>query len=136
VLARRLKVARPWLRRLDSSVDVMFYLFLLAAAWRLEPVTLRAGLPAIALLVVSELACMALSLLRFGTLPATHSYAAKLSGLVLFSMFLGVLCFGWGSDAIWLTGLAGLTTNAEILAILLLSRAPPVDVPSVLHLPR
>jgi len=32
VLARRLGVAREWLRRLDSTVDVIFYIFLLLTA--------------------------------------------------------------------------------------------------------
>lgn len=134
VLARRLGVAREWLRRLDSSVDVIFYIFLLLTAWRIAPEPLAAGVWAIVLMLGSEAACILVSVLKFRRLPATHAYTAKLYGVVLFINFLGVLCFSWGVAALWVTCAFALLANAEIMAILLLSRTPPVDIPTVISL--
>ncbi len=72
VLARRLGVARLWLRRLDSAADVAFYLFVLGAAAVLERETLRAAGPALAVLLASEALCLGTSLRKFGRPPATH----------------------------------------------------------------
>ncbi len=132
-LARRLGVAREWLRRLDSTVDVIFYIFLLLAAWRIAPEPLAAGVWAIVLMLVSEAACILVSVLKFRRLPATHAYTAKLYGVVLFISFLGVLCFSWGVAALWVTCAFALLANAEIMAILLLSHTPPVDIPTVIR---
>ena len=131
-VARRLGVARPWLRRLDSMVDIVFNVCVAAAAFVLEPATMRAGVSAIALLIGSELVCIAVSLIRFRSLPGTHCYSAKLYGLVLFVISLGVLCFGWGPWSLWVLFAFGLAANAECLAVLLRADEAPVDVPGVL----
>lgn len=136
VLARRLGVASDWLRRLDSSVDLVFYLCLAATAYVLETATFCAAMPAVVLLVGAEMVVMAASLLKFRVLAGTHTYSAKFYGLVLFVAFFGVLCYGWGTWAFWLTCVFGLATNAETLAIILLSTEPPVDVASVVPLLR
>ena len=134
VLARLLGVARPWFRRLDSLVDVAFYLSILASTMLLEEQTLRDGALAIGLLLASEAACNALSLAKFGRFPATHCYSAKIYGLILFLTFLGVLCFGWGAWALWILCAFGLIANLEVCVILLLSSVPPVDVKSAFRL--
>ena len=136
VLARRLGVARHWLRRLDSAADVAFYLFVLGAAAVLERETLRAAGPALALLLASEALCLGASLRKFGRPPATHCTSAKLYGLALFLAFSGVLCLGWGPWALWAACACGLPANAEVLVIVHLSTRPPVDVPSVAWLRR
>lgn len=135
-LARRLGVAREWLRRLDSTVDVIYHLFLLGTAWVLAPDTLHTGLWAIILMLLGEVICIAVSMARFRRLPATHAYSAKLYGIVLFIVIMGVMCFAWGSMALWICCAFSLIANAEILAILLLSSEPPVDVSSVLKILR
>ena len=135
-LARRLGVARPWLRRLDSTVDIVFYLAIAAVAYRLEGATVVAAAAAVALLVGSELVCIAASLIKFRSLPGTHSYSAKVYGVALFVCCLGVLCYGWGPWALWLLCAFGLVANGESLAIILLSREAPIDVPTVIVLLR
>jgi phosphatidylglycerophosphate synthase len=136
VLARRLGVARPWLRRLDSSVDLVFYLFVLSATYVVEGDNLRAAALPMGILVATEVCCVGASLLKFGMLPATHTYSAKLYGLVIFLAFLGVLCFGLGPWVFWLACGFALLANGEVLSIILLSKEPPVDVPTVVRLLR
>ncbi len=134
ILARRFGVSTPALRRYDSGTDVVYYIFVFASAWLLcrDKITNHWG--AIGILVFSEIASILTSFLRFHRFPATHSYLAKLYGLALLACFLGLLAFdapGWTIDALAVTGLLA---NLEIVAILLISSSPPVDVKSVLTL--
>jgi CDP-diacylglycerol--glycerol-3-phosphate 3-phosphatidyltransferase len=131
MLARRLGVDHSWFRRLDSLVDVAFYLCILGATVLLEEQTLRDAAVPIVLLLASEVVCIALSLAKFGRLPATHCYSAKLYGLILFVTFLGVLSLEWSPWAFWTLCAFGLLANFEVCTILLCAKEPPVDVKSV-----
>jgi CDP-diacylglycerol--glycerol-3-phosphate 3-phosphatidyltransferase len=135
VLARRYGVATPALRRYDSVTDVIYYLFILAAAFLLCKTVVTQHWLLIALILLSEAACILVSCARFGKYPATHSYLAKFYGLCLLAALVALLVFnasGWVLIA--LTAVA-LVTNLEIIAIHFLMRAPPVDVRSIFALP-
>src|ERR1700744_6299800 len=54
ILARRLSVATPALRRYDSISDLIFYLFILAVAWKLNQPTIRENWFWLAIILVSE----------------------------------------------------------------------------------
>src|SRR5271169_534974 len=54
ILARRFGVATPALRRYDSIADVIYYLFILAVAWRLCQPVVTANLWLIGLMLMSE----------------------------------------------------------------------------------
>ena len=131
VLARRFGVATPALRRFDSITDVVFYGFVLAAAWRLCQPQIQARLTAVMFLVVSELTGIVLSLVKFRTFPATHSLLAKCYGLCLLAACVALLAFnapGWVLVAL---ACVGTVANIEIITILWFSPTPPVDVASV-----
>jgi CDP-diacylglycerol--glycerol-3-phosphate 3-phosphatidyltransferase len=131
ILARRFGVSTPWLRRYDSITDVVYYLFILAVALILcRPVILANMLP-LSLLLASEVIVVLVSYARFGKYPATHSYLAKFYGLCLLAAVVALLVFNASSWVIIaLTGVA-LFTNAEIIAIQLLAKTQPVDVPGI-----
>jgi len=131
ILARRLGVATPALRRYDSTTDVIYYLFLLATAWVARREVLVAAAWAIAILLFSETLLVAVSFARFRTYPATHSYLAKAYGLCLLGGCVALLVFNAGDWVILSVVVVGLAANAEILAIHLLLDAPPVDIRSV-----
>ncbi len=134
VLARRWGVATPALRRYDSMTDLVYYLFILAATWLLCRPAIVAHWLAVSALVASELATVAISLARFGAFPATHSWLAKVFGLFLFFCVFALLVFdATGRIIVWLAAI-GLVANAEIIAILCVSKVPPVDVPSMLRM--
>ena len=136
ILARRYGVATPALRRYDSVTDVIYYLFILAAAFLLcKPVVTQNWL-LIALIMLSEAGTILVSYVRFGKYPATHSYLAKFYGLCLLAVLIVLLVFNAGSWVIMaLTGVA-LVTNLEIIAIHCLMKTPPVDVKSIFALPK
>ena len=131
VLARRFGVSTHWLRRYDSITDVIYYLFILAVAWLIcRPVILRNILP-LALLVGSEVIVVVVSYARFGKYPATHSYLAKFYGLCLLAAVIALLVFNASSWVISTLTAVALVTNAEIVAIHLMAKSQPVDVPGI-----
>ena len=136
ILARRLGVATPALRRFDSLTDVIYYLFILGAAWLLcRPVILQ-NIPALGLILLSEADVILISYAKFGKYPATHSWLAKFYGLCLLGGLIALLVFNAGSWAIIALTIVALVTNAEIVALHLLMDKPPVDVKSILAIPK
>lgn len=136
VLARRLRVVRPWLRRFDSATDIIYYSCVLAATWLVAAPILRASWLYLALIIGSEALCLIVSWVRFRVMPATHCYSAKIYGLALFCVFVAVLAFDAGAPAFAILSIFALVANAEVVAVLLLAREIPVDVPTVFLLNR
>jgi CDP-diacylglycerol---glycerol-3-phosphate 3-phosphatidyltransferase len=136
VLARRFGVSTPALRRFDSATDVVYYLFILAAAFQLcKPAIVQNGL-FIALILLSEAGCILVSYLRFGKYPATHSYMAKFYGLCLLAALIALLVFNASAWVLIALTVVALVTNLEIIIIHFLMRTPPVDVRSIFALPK
>ena len=129
VLARKFGVATPALRRYDSITDIIYYLFILAVAWLLCKPVIAANLWLIALMLASEAGAISICLIRFGKFPATHSFLAKFYGLCLLAGLIALLVFNTGSWAI-----VALVTNSEIIAMHLIAKSPPVDVPCIFAL--
>jgi CDP-diacylglycerol---glycerol-3-phosphate 3-phosphatidyltransferase len=136
ILARKFGVATPALRRYDSITDVIYYLFILAVAWILYKPVISENWLAIALILLSEATTMLVSFIRFGKYPATHSYMAKFYGLCLLAALVALLVFNASSWIIIALTVVALVTNAEIVAIHLLMKTPPVDVRSIFALPK
>jgi CDP-diacylglycerol--glycerol-3-phosphate 3-phosphatidyltransferase len=136
ILARRLGVATPALRRFDSITDVIYYLFILGAAWILCRNAIVKYWIWLALILASEAAVIFACCAKFGRYPATHSWLAKFYGLCLLAGLIALLVFNAGGWAIIALAAVALTTNAEIIAIHLLMKQPPVDVKSIFCIPR
>lgn len=136
ILARRLGVATPALRRYDSIADVIYYLFVLGAAWILCRSVLAQNWPWLVLILISEATAILVCFAKFGKYPATHSYLAKFYGLCLLAGLIALLTFNAGSWALITLAVVALTANAEIIGIHLLMDQPPVDVKSIFALPK
>ncbi len=136
ILARRFGVATPALRRYDSMTDVIYYLFILAAAFLLCKTVVAQNWPLIVLILLSEAGSILVCYVRFGKYPATHSYMAKFYGLCLLAALIALLVFNAGSWIIIALTIVALTANLEIIAIHLVMSKPPVDVRSIFALPK
>jgi CDP-diacylglycerol--glycerol-3-phosphate 3-phosphatidyltransferase len=134
ILARKFGVATPALRRYDSITDIIYYLFILAVAWHLCKPVIAANLWLIALMLASEAGAISICLIRFGKFPATHSFLAKFYGLCLLAGLIALLVFNTGSWAIIALAIVALVTNSEIIAMHLIAKSPPVDVPCIFAL--
>jgi phosphatidylglycerophosphate synthase len=95
IIARRLGVASPGLRRLDSCADTLFYVAATFAAWHLYPQVITEHSGALALLIALELSRYAVDLARFGREASYHMRSSKAWGVVLFVVFLAVLACGY-----------------------------------------
>jgi CDP-diacylglycerol--glycerol-3-phosphate 3-phosphatidyltransferase len=135
ILARRLGVATPALRRYDSVADLIFYLFILLVAWKLNHLLLLQNWPWLAAILASEAAVILFCFAKFGKYPSAHSYLAKCFGLSLLAALIALLVFNAGSWAIISLATVAVLANAEILAIHALMTEAPVDVKSVFKLP-
>jgi phosphatidylglycerophosphate synthase len=134
VLARRFGVATPALRRYDSITDIIYYLFILAAAWKLCRPVIVGNLWLIGLMLLSEAGAILVCLIRFRKFPATHSFLAKFYGLCLLAGLIALLVFNAGNWAIVLLTIVALVTNTEIFAMHLIAHSAPVDVPCIFAL--
>jgi len=133
IVARRLGIATPGLRRLDSLADSLFYVAALFAAWHLHPDAIRAQAPALALLAVLELTRYVVDLRKFGKEASYHMWSSKLWGVALLAGFLALLVFdeprGFVPAAIWV----GVAADLEGLAISCVLSRWRTDVPTLWH---
>lgn len=132
MVARRAGAVTPFLRRLDSSVDTVFYLGVAYAAWHRHPDALRALAVPILVVLGAEALNYVLAYAKFRREASYHARSARLWGLLLFLALL--LLLATGSAALLPVALAaGLLAEAETLAITIVLRSWRHDVPSVLN---
>jgi phosphatidylglycerophosphate synthase len=132
VVARAHGASTADLRRLDSTVDTIFYLAVAFCAWRLYPAALRPYLPFVAALIGTELLNYAAAIARLGREASYHARSARLFGLLLFGAL--VTLFAAGSPVLLPVAIvAGLVSHAESLAITFVLPEWRHDVPSVVH---
>ncbi|MGE5816512.1 MAG: CDP-alcohol phosphatidyltransferase family protein, partial [Deltaproteobacteria bacterium] len=91
ILARRLNVATPNLRRLDSIADTIFYLSAIFAAWHLHPSAITERFVALLVLCVLELSRYVFDFAKFGREASYHMWSSKLWGVALFVGFFALL---------------------------------------------
>ncbi len=132
IVARAAGVSTVVLRRLDSRVDLFFWLGALAAAAILDGPALRTVAPGVAAVLALEAACQAASFARFRRAPCTHAFLSKLWGLFLGAGFASL--FATGRLGALRVALAwGVLSQLDVLAIVLLLPSWQSDVPSAWH---
>ena len=132
VVARRFGVATPGLRRLDSSVDTVFYLAIAYAVYRLHPEPLRALAWPIAIVLAGEALNYVAAYLVFHREASYHAWSAKVWGALLFSSLFLLLASG-NPILLPIALAAGIVAQVETLAITLALSAWQPDVRSIWH---
>ena len=133
VLARKLGLATAFLRRLDSAADIVFYLAVGVALWRLRPEAVRAHGGLLIAVIGLELLRLVCDRFKYGRKSSYHLWSAKAWGLALFMGSLMLLSFRGGSVWFALMLWPGVVENLEGLAVTLLLPDWTHDVPTVLH---
>jgi len=133
ILARRLKVATPGMRRMDSIADSIFYVAALLAAWHLHSTGLREYLPALVVLGAVEAVRYAFDLWKFRREAAYHLWSSKLWGICLFVGFFSLLVLGREGLFVGVPIYVGILVDLEGLAVSFVLRGWKSDVPSVVH---
>lgn len=133
VLARRLNIATPNIRRLDSIADNIFYLCALWAVWVLQPnIILDNALPLV-FLAMLECTRYAFDLWKFGREASYHMWSSKLWGITLFITFITVFVSENPGFLPMLAIASGVIADVEGLLISLTLRSWRHDVPSIVH---
>jgi CDP-diacylglycerol--glycerol-3-phosphate 3-phosphatidyltransferase len=133
MIARRLGVATPNLRRLDSAADTCFYLGAVFAVWHLHPAVITGRLAPLGVLALLEVARYAFDLAKFGREASYHMWSSKLWGIALFAGFMSILVAGSDGIAVSLAIYVGILADVEGLAISVVLREWKSDVPTVAH---
>ena len=133
ILARRLNVATPGLRRLDSIADSVFYVATLLAAWHLHSTDLREYLPALLVLGAVEMARYIFDLWKFRREAAYHLWSSKLWGICLFVGFFSLLVLERGRLSVAIPIYLGILVDLEGLAVSFVLREWKSDVPTIVH---
>jgi len=133
VIARRLGVATPGLRRLDSLADTIFYVAAVFAIGCLHPDFLRAHAVALSVLVALELARYAFDLRKFGREASYHMWSSKLWGIFLFLGCLALLALDNDGPISTMAIYVGIVADLEGLAISAVLPQWRTDVPTFFH---
>lgn len=133
IIARYLNISTRKLRRMDSTVDQVFFVSVGVAAYIQCPVFFETNAYKIGILAGSEVLIYLVSFLKFRKEVATHSIGAKIWTLFLFGTLIQVILECQSVILFNLCFWIGLLTRAEIIAILLLLKTWTNDVPSVFH---
>ncbi|MBC7616088.1 MAG: CDP-alcohol phosphatidyltransferase family protein [Pedobacter sp.] len=133
IIARKLNISSQKLRRLDSTIDQIFFISIAIAAYFQCPEFFSANSAKLIILLSFEAITYVICFMKFKKEIATHSIGAKVWTLFLFatlvqlifqcqSVLLFNLCF-------WI----GLLTRLEIAAIIFTLKTWTNDVPTFYH---
>lgn len=133
IIARRLGVATPALRRLDSAADTFFYAACVFAAWRLYPSAITDRVLSLSILVALEVLRYTLDFAKFHREASYHMWSSKLWGIGLFAGFFSLLVFGSEGVAVSAAIYLGIVADLEGVAISVILPRWQSDVPSFVH---
>jgi phosphatidylglycerophosphate synthase len=133
VMARRLGIASPGLRRLDSIADTLFYLGGTFAVWHLHPAAITGRWMPLSALLAIELFRYAFDFCKFRRETAYHMWSSKLWGITLFGAFTSLLVLGKDGYIVGAAIYIGLAADLEGLAISVALDRWRSDVPSIFH---
>lgn len=133
IIARKYQVATENLRRMDSFIDIIFWLSLAISTGIVRPGIIEANLKFIVGLVILEGISALISFLRFRKEASTHAYSSKFWGITLFLALISILGFNYGGFFLYLTIFVGYISYVDILLILVLLPHWMHDVPSFIH---
>jgi len=133
IVARQLGISTQRLRRLDSTVDQVFWLLVVLATYLACPRFFSENGWQLGTLLGLEALTYVVSFLRFKKEVATHSFAAKAWVLVSFAALVQVSLSCQAGWVFQLCFVVGVLSRLEIIGILLTLKTWANDVPTLYH---
>lgn len=133
IIARKVGVSSEKLRRLDSQVDLVFWLSLGFAAYFINTELIKSQWKNIALILIMEALCYIISLIKFKKETCTHAFLSKMWGLSLLIAFTYLIGFQQAGWAFYLTIILGFVSHLDVILIILILPKWQYDVPSFYH---
>lgn len=133
IIARQLNISTQKLRRLDSTIDQVFFISVAVATYIQRPEFFTTNILKLSILIGVEALTYLISFLKFRKEIATHSIGAKVWTLLLFATLIQIIVQGQSTILFNLCFWIGLLTRLEIIAIILTLKKWTNDVPSFYH---
>lgn len=133
IIARRLQVSTQQLRRLDSTVDQVFWFSVLGAACIICSRFFIQHYVQLLVIIGAEALTYVVCFVRFKKEVATHAIASKVWTLTLLATIIQITLTCQSEWLFQCCFYLGLATRLEILLILYIIKTWHNDVPSVYH---
>ncbi len=133
IIARKVGVSSEKLRRLDSQVDLVFWLSVGCAAYFINPGIIKSHQGSIILIFIMEALCYLISIIKFKNETCTHAFLSKMWGLSLLVAFIYLIGFQQAGWAFYLAVILGIISHIDVILIILILPKWHYDVPSFYH---
>ena len=133
IIARQLNISTQKLRRLDSSIDQIFFISVAVATYIQCPDFFKANSLKLVLLIALEGLTYLISFLKFKKEIATHSIGAKVWTLILFATLIQIILQCQSIILFNICFWIGILTRLEIIAIIFTLKKWTNDVPTFYH---
>ena len=133
IIARHLKISTQNLRRLDSTIDQIFFIMVAIAAFIQCQQFFYINKVKLLILLGFEALTYLICFLKFRKEVATHSISSKIWTLILFATLIQIMRTCNATILFQICFYVGLITRLEILGIIFLLRSWTNDVPSLYH---
>ncbi|WP_337968332.1 CDP-alcohol phosphatidyltransferase family protein [uncultured Flavobacterium sp.] len=133
IIARKVGVSSEKLRRMDSQVDLVFWICVGWCAWLLNPEIIIDYKYAIISIFVMEGLTYLFSILKFGKETCTHALLSKLWGITLLVAFVSMIGFGHAGIPFFLAVFFGIVGHIDVYLIIYFLPKWTHDVPSSYH---
>jgi CDP-diacylglycerol--glycerol-3-phosphate 3-phosphatidyltransferase len=131
IIARKLGVSSQRLRRLDSSIDQVFFICVAIATYIQCPDFFKTNMLKLIILFSTEGLAYLICYLKFKKEIATHSIGAKIWTLLMVATLLQIMLQCESGILFQLFFWVGMVTRIEIIAILFILKQWAHDIPSV-----
>jgi len=133
IIARQQNISNEKLRRLDSQTDMIFWLSIGISTWFLRKELLVENLVGIWTILILEVLCYVISLVKFKKETCTHAILSKIWGITLLAAFTAILGFNKAGVYYYLCVIVGFIAHIDVILILLFLPKWTYDVPSSYH---
>jgi CDP-diacylglycerol--glycerol-3-phosphate 3-phosphatidyltransferase len=131
IIARQLNISSQNLRRLDSTVDQLFFISVAIATFIQSPQFFYQNKIKLIILLSAEMLAYLVCFLKFKKEIATHSFLSKAWALILFVTILQIIITKNSTILFGICFYLGVVTRFEIIAIILVLREWTNDVPGL-----
>ena len=133
IIARHLNVSTQNLRRLDSTIDQLFFISVAIATYIQCPDFFSTNRLKLIILIGIEGLTYLVSFIKFKKEIATHSIGAKIWTLILFATLIQIIFQCQSTLLFDICFWVGVLTRLEIMAIILTLKKWTNDVPTFYH---
>ncbi len=133
IIARRMGISSEKMRRLDSTIDQVFWVLVIIGTCIISPAFYKEHLYQLLTIIILEFSTYGLSYIKFRKEVATHAILSKIWTLSMFATIIQAIAMGSTGILFTISFYLGFITRLEILLILIVLKHWTNDVPSLYH---